>query len=113
MSLHEIQKAVNNKLREDEIPTDLGRCRDAAILLLRLAWAVDISEPRAEHSLLVWPDLPSDPTEQCVHYAFKATSTEGTLYINVIKEAGFPLFNQISDTPPGRLRNMKEVPEVI
>jgi len=113
MSLAEIQNAASGAMINEEIPTDDGLCRTAVQLLLALASKVDVTPPQAKHYALVWPAPTSDPQEENIHYAFLAESDEGTLIINPVKAAGFPLYNKINDSKPGRIPEMVKTDAVV
>lgn len=106
MSLTEIQQAAIRALHDEKIPTTNGSCRDAVQLLLILAHQADITPPNATIHALVWPRELVDKDAQNIHYAFFAQTEDEKLYINPVKAAGFPVFNQISSCPPGFLGNM-------
>lgn len=112
MSIKEIQSAITDLMVDDESITTVGNCRSAAERIFSVANAANLSEPRAEISLIV-NKKSSDPYDPDVHYALKAESREGVLWVNTVPTPGYPEYNRITNKPPGLIGKMIETDKVI
>lgn len=112
MSLIEIQRAISRATEDDDLLTAPGMCRYSVEKLQVVARNADVTEPKATVSVLVYPGSLIVIDNECIHYALKAVSPDGTLWLNLVPAPGFPQINQIIDCPIGLLPQMQTTDRV-
>ncbi len=97
---------------EDDRLTTPGECRYFATNGKRIAETADKTPPRCRIDVLVYPDPLVGSDDEGVHYALRAVSPDGTLWVNLVPAPGFPQINQIIDRPFGLFFSMQRTDQV-